>query len=554
MIQLLNALVLLLACGAYAISIPAAPIWPDGRCTDKSLTRPNWIISQYKVQAGTASFYLNNQGSNPGGFSSQFSCRPGKTECDGSAGSVPAKATLSVVNGQSVISITDFWTCGDESDRVNFRASGKTTITSCSGNDCVSPITYLVPGTLNLPIPLTPIQPTPPPGFDSPTCGSISDHQWSVVGLEYKNYTRGQCKQWYFEDFLCMDDNFANAENFTLRGQYLHLDVTNNAISHKVTCDFTPKKETSPYTPNIPIPFRCTGGNFNEITLEVTLSGNPTSTGPFDFTLKIEEVWYCLLDAKNSNRPTLMAASGSTNVSMDCNVNTGITGTASDVVTLCKSKGSLNVPGQQVAKNSLPEFSLVVAPPAHGGCTYDSIVNPTFWIRSPRYTVRPDDSLSSFDVGLNGPNFGPYWIYTNKNVSGTGLDTVYTCSSWYDGTPRDKKLNCYYAFNVHTKTMWLRKVWECNDKNPSTRLFFQGSGTIDFTVNPNYYCSSDGNTCSWYTDIDGIPYDVTKVTVSLEHALPPDYGQWLPEKPYYFGTPENITPNWNLRVARKRLI
>ena len=84
--------------------------------------------------------------------------------------------------------------------------------------------------------------------------------------VEYKNYTRGQCKQWYFEDNICSDNNFAP---FISRGQYLSLNVTNNAIAHTVQCAFTPTYGNY----NLPTPLRCTGGDFDQITLDVTWTG-----------------------------------------------------------------------------------------------------------------------------------------------------------------------------------------------------------------------------------------------------------------------------------------
>lgn len=73
--------------------------------------------------------------------------------------------------------------------------------------------------------------------------------------------------------------------SFTSKGQYLSLNVTNNAIEYEVGCSHTPKYNDFEITS----PLRCTGGKFNEIALEVSWSG----TAP-DFTLKIEQLWYCL--------------------------------------------------------------------------------------------------------------------------------------------------------------------------------------------------------------------------------------------------------------------
>ena len=44
------------------------------------------------------------------------------------------------------------------------------------------------------------------------------------------------------------------------------MNITNNAIAHGVLCNFTPSYENG----TLPRPLRCTGGKFNEITLDVS--------------------------------------------------------------------------------------------------------------------------------------------------------------------------------------------------------------------------------------------------------------------------------------------
>jgi hypothetical protein len=64
------------------------------------------------------------------------------------------------------------------------------------------------------------------------------------------------------------------------------------------------------------------------------------------------------------------------------------------------------------------------------------------------------------------------------------------------------------------------------------RLYFDGSGSFDWSVDPYSSCSNPGgNTirCYWQGDHaqlqPGIPYDIPKVTASLVNVQPPDYGQ-----------------------------
>jgi len=110
---------LLLATTILAVDIPAAPAWPEsGRCTDKSLTIPSWVISDYKVAAGTATFRVHNRVSDehPDNFA-HVTCQSGKSECNSQAGSHELKTTWVVGgDGRAVISFSEVWNCSDEGD------------------------------------------------------------------------------------------------------------------------------------------------------------------------------------------------------------------------------------------------------------------------------------------------------------------------------------------------------------------------------------------------------------------------------------------------------
>jgi hypothetical protein len=167
---------------------------------------------------------------------------------------------------------------------------------------------------------------------------------------------------------------------------------------------------------------------FNEITLDVTWSGTASN-----FNLKVEELWYCLENPTTNVNPTLVVASGSTPISLSCTTSTGITGTADDIITICTDPvSSHSISGVQTAKQTLPPFSLVTAYPAQGGCTFDSVVNPTWYYRGMFFETNPfpadspgSATLNRFTAGLTGPGFKDYFFYQNKAISGKGVDTVY---------------------------------------------------------------------------------------------------------------------------------
>lgn len=75
----------------------------------------------------------------------------------------------------------------------------------------------------------------------------------------------------------------------------MHLTITNNAIDHKVTCDLSPP-QTEGSLPTGPL--RCTGGKFNEITLDVNWDGSGSN-----FEVGVEELWYCLEDPEANAEP-----------------------------------------------------------------------------------------------------------------------------------------------------------------------------------------------------------------------------------------------------------
>jgi hypothetical protein len=101
---------------SLAINIPSTPIWPSGRCTDKSLTIPSWIVSNYKVASGTATFRVDNRAFSNGGIGT-ITCSPGKRECQSSAAANELRVTWEPgENGKNVIGFSGFWVCEDEGD------------------------------------------------------------------------------------------------------------------------------------------------------------------------------------------------------------------------------------------------------------------------------------------------------------------------------------------------------------------------------------------------------------------------------------------------------
>jgi hypothetical protein len=129
---------------------------------------------------------------------------------------------------------------------------------------------------------------------------------------------------------------------------------------------------------------------------------------------------------------TAIIATGNTSLPLNCSSTTGITDTPDDIITTCIDPAATHaVAAIQTAKQSLPEFSLVTAYPVQGGCTFDSVVSPTWYMRTLYFqtNVYPADdqnsvTLNQFSCGLTGPGFADYSIYTGTALSGSGMNTV----------------------------------------------------------------------------------------------------------------------------------
>ena len=81
--------------------------------------------------------------------------------------------------------------------------------------------------------------------------------------------------------------------------------------------------------------------------------------------------------------------------------------------------------GSQVDKKILPPWSLITAYPAQGGCTFDSVISPTFRYRSMWYeTIEDGETLKYLDAGLHGPGFSNYYFPRKKAISGSGINAV----------------------------------------------------------------------------------------------------------------------------------
>jgi hypothetical protein len=131
-------------------------------------------------------------------------------------------------------------------------------------------------------------------------------------------------------------------------------------------------------------------------------------------------------------RRSVIVASGSTPIPLTCESRPGITGTPDDIITTCTDAASgYSIMGSQDAKESLPPYSLITAYPVHGGCTFDSVINPTWYYRGMFFETNsfpandPNSAtLSRFTAGLTGPGFQDFFFYENKAISGSGVYTV----------------------------------------------------------------------------------------------------------------------------------
>lgn len=104
-----------LAVGVFAIDIPAVPTWTSGRCTDKSITIPSWIISNYKVSGGTTTFRVDNRAADPKGLIGDIECTP-EGKCQ-TTGNDELRGVISHSAEGTVISLSEIWVCGDAGEK-----------------------------------------------------------------------------------------------------------------------------------------------------------------------------------------------------------------------------------------------------------------------------------------------------------------------------------------------------------------------------------------------------------------------------------------------------
>jgi hypothetical protein len=109
----------------------------------------------------------------------------------------------------------------------------------------------------------------------------------------------------------------------------------------------------------------------------------------------------------------VIVATGSDAPPLKCSSAPGITGAADDIITTCTGSTELN--GKLVDQNVLPEFSLVTAPATTGGCTVNSVVDPTWTFGQTSWQTdyaksTTAESLYEFGTQFTTPGF-QYWFY-----------------------------------------------------------------------------------------------------------------------------------------------
>lgn len=105
----------LAAAAVSALDIPAVPTWPSGRCTDKSLTIPSWIISKYRVSNGTTAFRIDNRAADPNGLIADIECTPSGA-CQ-TSGNDELRGSISQGPDGPVITLSEVWVCADAGDK-----------------------------------------------------------------------------------------------------------------------------------------------------------------------------------------------------------------------------------------------------------------------------------------------------------------------------------------------------------------------------------------------------------------------------------------------------
>ncbi|KAF1980289.1 hypothetical protein BU23DRAFT_562671 [Bimuria novae-zelandiae CBS 107.79] len=275
----------------------------------------------------------------------------------------------------------------------------------------------------------------------------------------------------------------ASVDNGTILSKYALTTVpAPSSPRDTVKCGCTPSYNNY----NLHVVIRCTGGSFNEITLGISWSGAAPN-----FKRKVEQLWYCLENPLTNIDPTVIVASGSSDITLSCTSAPGITGFADDIISTCTD-------------------------PVSSHSVEGSIINHTFYYRGMVFETNypehnPDSAtLKWSSASLTGPVFKDFYLYENKAISGQGIDTT------------------------QIKVIKQVKAWECRDENNEQPLYFTGTGEFDWSVDPYSTCynpvkgPNPSLYCYWNDNIatlqPGVPFDIPKIRASLVNMLPPDYG------------------------------
>ncbi|KAI0473192.1 hypothetical protein GGR56DRAFT_604082 [Xylariaceae sp. FL0804] len=509
------------------IAFPAVPTWGSGLCTDKSLTIPSWIVSDFATDGSSSSFDVANRAV---GTTYTVSCAAGAASaCSVSGdGNLTAAVTSSTGSGSTpVVSLAESWSCSDNDLGVvtGYEATGSVAIESLDDSSGSSPIPWLAYGTLTAPVPLTPAQPGPPPGYNLSTCADVDVDAaaaaplWTVSGIEFRNYTTSQCEQWYEPEVVCITPT-----TFIKKGLYLSATVTNGNIEDTVSCDDLTLSDDPTFFPTTTggVLVHCAGGGgaFGEIALDLALTGTPPNA---DFQLTVAQLWYCLEDPATNAAPTAYSALGSSDAPLTCTTAAGITGAADDLITTCTA-GEVGVAVDESEVETEPEFALVTAGPASGGCTAESVVDPTWtfiqtdWQTSfANSTV--NQSLWEFGTRFRTPGFSEWWygfIGEDDLPGGEDPSTWYQCQ-W--SVPGDwEPWKCQFQFNYKTREVGMISTWECSDKDPAHPLYWHTNGTVTLT-DAGLMCGNDNpdiNSCYYnggeFSETFPVPYYVVNLT------------------------------------------
>ncbi|KAK4155377.1 hypothetical protein C8A00DRAFT_42011 [Chaetomidium leptoderma] len=449
-------------------------------CTSNSFTTPSWLVNNFASQSmpelTVVDFYALNRATN---VSLEVRCSWVNATTTGwqtcSAGNRtstehPFVASVQADNSTAWFRFNETWTCSDEapSKPITFTAVGNSSVPlSCSTNgvtSCKSTKPLLVKAALLSPVKITPAYVNGPMGHDTKGCVS-STPAWEVAASQIN---------------LRKDEGSLQSGN-------AFVIIRNDLLGYTASCGGTFSSAAAPQ------PLSCEGqiarrNRPDKYQIETALLFEPST-----FALTVNQTWFC--DNQDPSQPISVAASGTTPLSLECQVfnETATTQTT----TFCTGGTNGTFAGNTTSRALLQPYSLNDPLPTAESCTISSIVSPAWWFHDFQTNTTTNNSqvvTAKFGMELQtGPqSTGSFAILTADGVPYSNVSTNSSAELPWNkcvlesvGDIALAPTGCEFRYDMASRFLGLKVQWECADLDKGSPVAFSGEVR---TLVPDFNC------------------------------------------------------------------